>query len=187
MKLDGNAVRSGMIIKHQNTLWLVVKTNTVKPGKGGAYNQVELKNIIDGRKLNERFRASENVERVRLEQKECTYLYDAGNFLTFMDSETYEQIELQKDLVGEQLAYFTENLPVRIDFYEDKPVGITLPEQITLKVIETEPAIKGQTATNSFKPAILENGLRTNIPPFIAIGEKILISTEDGTYIKRAE
>ncbi len=187
MKIDGNAIRPGMVIKHQNHLWVAVKIQAVKPGKGGAYNQVELKNILDGRKLNERFRSSESVERVRLEQKEFTYLYHTDDLFNFMDSQTYEQIELKKEFIGDQIAYLKENLPVNLEFYEGKPIGITLPEQITLTITETEPAIKGQTATNSFKPAILENGIRTTIPPFIGAGEKIIVSTEDGSYVKRAD
>jgi len=165
MKMNGNEIRQGNIIKHQDTIWVAVKCNAVKPGKGGAFNQVELKNLLDGRKLNERFRAAETVERVRLEQKTHTYLYEDGNFLVFMNGETYEQIK----------------------FYEEKPISLALPEQVILEVQDTEPVVKGQTAANSFKPATMENGVRTNVPPFVGVGEKLVINTEDGSYVKRAD
>ncbi len=187
MKIDGNALRPGMVIQHQDALWGVVKTQAVKPGKGGAFNQVELKNLVDGRKLNERFRASETVERIRLEQKDHTYLYDTGDMLAFMDTETYEQIELAKDFVGDKLAYLDENMTVRLELYEGRPLGISLPEHVVMTVVETEPVVKGQTAANSFKPALLERGVRTSVPPFVGEGEKIVVSTEDGSYVRRAD
>ncbi len=187
MKIDGNKITPGMVIEHQGGIWRAVKTNAVKPGKGGAFNQVELKNLIDGRKLNERFRASETVERVRLEQFEHTFLYDSGDMLAFMNAENYEQIELDKGFVGEQAAYLQDGMSVKIEFYQDKPIGLSLPEQVTLEVQETEPVVKGQTAANSFKPAILENGVRTNVPPFVGVGEKIVVMTADGAYVRRAD
>ncbi len=187
MKINGNEIRPGNIINHQNSLWVAVKTNAVKPGKGGAFNQVELKNLIDGRKLNERFRASETVERVRLEQKPHTYLYEDGDMLVFMNSENFEQISLQKDFVGERAVYLTDGMEVQLEFHEENPISVSLPAQVELQVKETEPVVKGQTAANSYKPCILENGVRTTIPPFIDAGVKIIVSTEDGSYIKRAE
>lgn len=187
MKMNGNEIRQGNIIKHQDTLWVAVKCNAVKPGKGGAFNQVELKNLLDGRKLNERFRAAETVERVRLDQKTHSFLYDDGTFLVFMNGETYEQINLEKDFVGDRALYLTDGMNVELEFYEDKPISVSLPEQVTLEVQETEPVVKGQTAANSFKPAIMSNGVRTNVPPFIGVGERLIINTEDGSYIKRAD
>jgi len=187
MKMNGNEIRQGNIIKHQDTLWVAVKCNAVKPGKGGAFNQVELKNIIDGRKLNERFRAAETVERIRLEQKPHSYLYAEGEMLVFMNSENYEQINLQSDWVGDQAVYLTDGMEVALEFYEDRPISIALPEQVTLSVKETEPVVKGQTAANSFKPAILENGVRTNVPPFVGTDERLVINTADGSYVKRAD
>ncbi|MEP6342158.1 MAG: elongation factor P [Maricaulaceae bacterium] len=187
MKMNGNEIRQGNIIKHQDTLWVAVKCNAVKPGKGGAFNQVELKNLLDGRKLNERFRAAETVERVRLDQKTHSFLYDDGTFLVFMNGETYEQINLEKDFVGDRAQYLTDGMNVELEFYEDKPISVSLPEQVILAVEETEPVVKGQTAANSFKPAILENGVRTAVPPFINIGERLVIYTEDGSYVKRAD
>ena len=187
MKMNGNEIRQGNIIKHQDTLWVAVKCNAVKPGKGGAFNQVELKNLLDGRKLNERFRAAETVERVRLDQKTHSFLYDDGNFLVFMNGETYEQINLEKDFVGDRAMYLSDGMNVELEFYEDKPISVSLPEQVILAVEETEPVVKGQTAANSFKPAILENGVRTAVPPFINVGERLVINTEDGSYVKRAD
>jgi len=187
MKMNGNEIKPGNIIKHQDTLWVAVKCNAVKPGKGGAFNQVELKNIIDGRKLNERFRASETVERVRLDQKPHSYLYAEGDMLVFMNSENYEQINLQSEWVGDQAVYLTDGMDVNLEFYEERPISIALPPQVILEVQDTEPVVKGQTAANSFKPATLSNGVRTNVPPFVGVGERLVINTEDGSYIKRAD
>ncbi len=187
MKINGNEIKPGNIIKHQDALWVAVKCNAVKPGKGGAFNQVELKNLMDGRKLNERFRASETVERVRLDQKPHTYLYEDGDMLVFMNSENYEQISLQKEFVGERAVYLTDGMEVQLEFHEDKPISVDMPKHVELEVVETEPVVKGQTAANSYKPAILENGVRTTIPPFIDAGTRIVVQTEDGSYVKRAE
>ena len=187
MKMNGNEIRQGNIIKHQDTIWVAVKCNAVKPGKGGAFNQVELKNLLDGRKLNERFRAAETVERVRLEQKTHTYLYEDGNFLVFMNGETYEQINIEKDFVGDKAKFLNDGMAVEVEFYEEKPISLALPEQVILEVQDTEPVVKGQTAANSFKPATLENGVRTNVPPFVGVGERLVINTEDGSYVKRAD
>ena len=185
--MNGNEIRQGNIIKHQDTIWVAVKCNAVKPGKGGAFNQVELKNLLDGRKLNERFRAAETVERVRLEQKTHTYLYEDGNFLVFMNGETYEQINIEKDFVGDKAKFLNDGMAVEVEFYEEKPISLALPEQVILEVQDTEPVVKGQTAANSFKPATMENGVRTNVPPFVGVGERLVINTEDGSYVKRAD
>lgn len=186
MKMNGNEIKPGNIIKHQDMLWVAVKCSHVKPGKGGAFNQVELKNLMDGRKLNERFRASETVERVRLEQKPHTYLYDEGDMAVFMNSETYEQIMLERDFIGDRAVYLNDGMEVNVEFYEEKAIGVSLPDQVTLEVAETEPVVKGQTAANSFKPAILTNGVRTAVPPFVGTGERLVINTEDGSYVTRA-
>lgn len=187
MKINGNEIRKGNVIEHQNSLWLAVKCNAVKPGKGGAFNQVELKNLINGSKLNERFRASEKVEKVRLEQKKHTYLYDNGDTLAFMDAVTFDQIELMKEFVGDGAAYLQDGMEISIEFHEDRAISIAMPEQVVLQITDTEPVVKGQTAANSFKPAMLENGVRTQVPPFIGIDEKVVISTADGSYVKRAD
>jgi len=187
MKMNGNEIRQGNIIKHQDTLWVAVKCNAVKPGKGGAFNQVELKNLLDGRKLNERFRAAETVERVRLDQKKHTYLYPEGDMLVFMNAENYEQIMLQAEFVGEQAQYLTDGMEVEVEFYEERAITVALPEQVVLEVTDTEPVVKGQTAANSYKPATLSNGARTTVPPFVGVGEKLVINTADGTYVRRAD
>ena len=187
MKMNGNEIRPGNIIKHQDTIWLAVKCNAVKPGKGGAFNQVELKNLLDGRKLNERFRAAETVEKIRLEQKKHTYLYPEGEMLVFMNAENYEQIHLQTEFVGSKADFLTDGMEVDVEFYEERPISIAIPEQIVLEVEDTEPVVKGQTAANSFKPATLVNGVRTAVPPFVGIGERIVVNTEDGSYVKRAD
>ena len=187
MKINGNAIKPGNIIEHQGGLWVCVKAAHVKPGKGGAFAQVELKNLIDGRKLNERFRSDDKVERVRLDQKEFTYLYDGGESLVFMDQNTYEQTELNKEFVGDQAMYLQEGMPVTIEFHEDRPIGLTLPEQVVLEVVDTESTVKGQTASGSYKPATASNGMRIMIPPYMGAGERILVSTETGEYLRRAD
>ena len=187
MKINGNEVRPGNVIQHKGGLWVAVKTHSVKPGKGGAYAQVELKNIVDGTKLNERFRSSETVERIRLEQKDYQYLYAEGDMLTFMDTETYEQVSLAADFVGERAAFLQDGMEVVVESYEGKHLGVSLPEQVTLEVTETEPTIKGQTASSSYKPAIMDNGVRVMVPPFISTGEKIVVDTNEATYVRRAD
>jgi len=188
MKINGNAIKVGNVIQHDGGLWAAVKTAHVKPGKGGAFAQVELKNLIDGRKLNERFRSSDTVERVTLEQKEFQYLYEQGDVLVFMDQKTYEQIELQKDFVGEdQIKFLHDGMLVTLEFHEERPIGIELPESVVLEVVETEPTVKGQTASSSYKPAKASNGMRIMIPPYMGEGERILVSTETGEYMRRAD
>jgi elongation factor P len=188
MKINGNAIRVGNVIQHDGGLWVAVKTAHVKPGKGGAFAQVELKNLIDGRKLNERFRSSDTVERVTLEQKEFQYLYEQGEALVFMDQKTYDQIELQKDFVGEdQIRFLHDGMQVTLEFHEERPIGIELPESVVLQVMETEPTVKGQTASSSYKPAKASNGMRIMIPPYMGEGERILVSTETGEYMRRAD
>jgi len=188
MKINGNEIKPGNVIQHQDSLWVAVKTEHVKPGKGGAFAQVELKNLLNGSKLNERFRATESVERVRLEQKDHQFLFASDDMLTFMNLESYEQIELPVEFVGEDRAkYLQDGMQVVLEFHEETPVGFDLPQHVTLEIAETEPVVKGQTAANSFKPAILENGVRTQVPPFVGIGEKIIVATEDGSYVKRAD
>ncbi len=187
MKINGNEIRPGNVIEHNSSLWVAVKTNHVKPGKGGAFNQVELKNLLDGTKLNERFRASETVERVRLEQKDFQYLYEQGEMLVFMDSDTYDQLELAKDFVGDRAAFLQDGMTVTVELYEEKPIGISLPDQVTLTIAEADPVVKGQTAASSYKPAVMENGVRVMVPPFIAAGERILVDTNEITYIRRAD
>ncbi len=187
MKMNGNEIKPGNVIEHKGGLWVAVKTNAVKPGKGGAFNQVELKNLIDGTKLNERFRASETVERVRLEQKDFQYLYAEGEMLVFMDTTSYEQLELQADFVGERKAFLQDGMQVRVEMYEEKPIGISLPDFVTLEIVEADPVVKGQTVSSSYKPAVMENGIKVMVPPFIEAGEKIVVETNEITYVKRAD
>jgi elongation factor P len=187
MKINGNEIRPGNVIEHNNSLWVAVKTQAVKPGKGPAYNQVELKNLINGTKLNERFRSSETVERVRLEQKDFQFLYTQGDMLVFMDTDTYEQIELPRDFVGERAAFLQDGMKVVVETHEGRPIGIDLPDQGTLEIVEADPVVKGQTASSSYKPARLSNGVKTNVPPFIEAGERVVVRTEDASYVERAK
>jgi elongation factor P len=188
MKISGNAIKPGMVLQHDGGLWVAVKAVNVKPGKGGAFAQVEMKNLIDGRKLNERFRSDDTVEQVTLDQKDFTYLYDQGDSLVFMDQNTYEQIELEKDWVGEERVLFLQDgMKVKIQFHEERPIGLSLPDSVVLEVVEAEPTIKGQTASSSYKPAVASNGMRVMIPPFMSVGEKIVVSTETGEYMRRAD
>ena len=186
-KINGNEIKPGNVIEHDGSVWRAMKTNAVKPGKGGAFNQVELRNLINGSKLNHRFRASETVEKVRLEQREFQFLYDTGDAYAFMDQENFEQIELQKDFVGDQGQFLQDGMVVEIEFYEDKPIGVAVPEQVILTIEDTEPVVKGQTAANSFKPASCDNGIRVMVPPFCGVGERIVVQTSDTTYLKRAD
>jgi elongation factor P len=187
MKINGNEIRPGNVIQHKNGLWLAVKTSHVKPGKGPAYAQVELKNVIDGTKLNERFRSSETVERVRLEQKDYQYLYPEGDMLTFMDLVTYDQIHIPRDLLEDRAAFLQDGMTVTVESHEGRALGVSLPDQVTLEVVEADPVVKGQTAASSYKPAVLENGVRIQVPPFIEAGERVVVDTNELTYVKRAE
>ena len=186
-KVAGNEVRPGMVIELNGQIWSVVKTQSVKPGKGGAYNQVELKNIINGSKLNERFRSAEMVEETQLERRDFQYLYASGDMLTFMDLQTYDQIELETDFVGDRASFLQDGMKVMVQMHEGRPIGITLPQQVVLRVVEADPVTKGQTAASSYKSAKLENGIRTLVPPFIEAGTRVIVSTDDGSYVKRAE
>ncbi len=187
MKINGNSIRPGNIIEHKNRLWAVIRIQHTQPGKGGAYIQVELKDIRDGTKLNERFRSSENVERVRLFEKEYQFLFAEDPSLHFMDTETYDQITLPVDMVGEQRPLLREGMTVTICSYDNTPVLVQLPASIETTVIEAEPVVKGQTAASSYKPAIVENGVRVMVPPHIGIGDRIIIKTEDLSYSERAK
>jgi elongation factor P len=187
MKIDGNSIRPGNVIEHKGGLWRAVKTQHTQPGKGGAYLQVELKNLRDGSKLNERFRSSEKVERARLEQKDYQYLYQEGNMFNFMNQDTYEQISISDEDIGDDAVFLQDGMQVQIEFHEETPLGVSLPEKVTLEVTETEPVVKGQTASSSYKPATLENGLRVGVPPFVNAGDRIVVSTAEREYVSRAD
>ncbi|MCQ0969096.1 elongation factor P (plasmid) [Paracoccus sp. TK19116] len=185
-KINGNEIRPGNVLEHDSGLWAAVKVNHVKPGKGGAFAQVELKNLRDGRKLNERFRSEDKVERVRLDQKDQQFLYETDGKLVFMDSETFEQTELDADLLGDRRPFLQDGMTATIEYYGDEALSVSIPQKVTCKVTETEPVVKGQTAANSYKPAILDNGVRIMIPPFVGEGEDIIVNTEVFEYSERA-
>ena len=186
-KITGNEISPGTLIEYDGGLWIAVKTAKVKPGKGGAYNQVELKNVINGTKLNQRFRSDEAVDEIHLEKKDFQFLFASDDMLTFMDMETYDQIELAADFVGEQAQFLQDGMKTMVQLYEGRPIGIKLPVQVTVTVTEADPVMKGGTAAPSYKSAVLENGLRIQVPPFINAGERIVVATEDGSYVRRAE
>ncbi|AUH64421.1 elongation factor P [Paracoccus zhejiangensis] len=185
-KINGNEIRPGNTLEHDGGLWAAVKVNHVKPGKGGAFAQVELKNLRDGRKLNERFRSEDKVEQVRLEQKDQQFLYESDGKLVFMDSETFEQTELDSDLLGDRRPFLQDGMTATVEYYGDEALSVSIPQKVTCKVVETEPVVKGQTAANSYKPAILDNGVRVMIPPFVGEGEDIIVNTELFEYSERA-
>jgi elongation factor P len=188
MKINGNAIRPGMVIEHQGRLWRAVKCAATQPGKGGAYNQVELKDIRSGTKLNERFRSAESVERVRLEQKDYQFLFADGDMYTFMDTETYEQINLNGEMVGEeQLPFLQDGMTVVIESFEENPIGVQLPESTVLEIVEADAVVKGQTASSSYKPALLENGVRILVPPHIESGTRVVVNIAERTYVERAK
>ncbi len=185
-KINGNEIRPGNVLEHNGGLWAAVKVDHVKPGKGGAFAQVELRNLRNGSKLNERFRSADKVERVRLEQKDQQFLYESDGMLVFMDSETYEQIELPAEILGERRPFLQDGMMVKIEYYDQEALNATLPQKVTCKIVETEPVVKGQTAANSFKPAVLDNGVRVMVPPFVGQDEAIIVNTETMEYAERA-
>ena len=187
MKINGNAIKPGNVISHNGRIWVTTKTSHVKPGKGGAFAQVELRDIRDGTKLNERFRATESVERVILDDIECSYLYNEGETHIFMHLETFEQISVSKKLIGEAEAFLQEGMIVSVSMYNGEPISATLPDNTTVTIIEADAVVKGQTASSSYKPAIADNGVRIMVPPFIETGTKIVVKIEDSTYIERAK
>ena len=185
MKISGNEIKPGMLIEHKNDLWEVLKTQHVKPGKGGAFNQVEMKSVNKGTKLNERFRSSDTIEKAALEEIDLNFLYEDESDYYFINQKNFEQINLKKDIVGEKGKFLTENLEVKILFYEEKPISIELPKQINCKVDTTDVALKGQTVSSSYKPATLDNGVKIQVPPFIENGDQIIIDTRTFEYIKK--
>ncbi|MCD6034343.1 MAG: elongation factor [Rickettsiales bacterium] len=184
---NANSIRVGNIIEHNKRLCAVVRTAHTMPGKGGAFVQMELRDIKTGTKLNERFRSSENVDRVRLDQKDYQYLYTEGDLLTLMDQETFEQVQFSQELVGDAVVFLQDGMMVLVESYEGDPVSIELPELVTLTVQDTEAVVKGQTAASSYKPAIMDNGVRVMVPPFIETGTRIVVRTTDITYMERAK
>ena len=185
MKILGNEIKPGMIIEHRNDLWSVLKAQHVKPGKGGAFNQVELKSVKKGTKLNERFRSSDSVERAVLDEKKFNFLYEDENNCHFMDQTNFEQIAINKSLLGEKNKLLKENMAVNVLFYEDQALSVDLPSSVELTITNTDATIKGQTASSSYKPATLENGINIMVPPFINSGDKIILDTSTLEYIKK--
>jgi elongation factor P len=187
MKLNGNAVKPGNVIEHNGRLWTAVKVSHVKPGKGGAFAQIELRDIRDGTKLNERFRSSETVERVILDENECTFLYVDGDQLVFMHAETFEQISITSNMVGDRAAFLQDGMVINMSSYEGDPISIDLPDTVVMEVVEADAVVKGQTASSSYKPAIMENGIRVMVPPHIETGTRIVVRPEDASYVERAK
>lgn len=185
-KINGNEIRPGNVLEHNGGLWVAVKVDHVKPGKGGAFAQVELRNLRNGSKLNERFRSADKVERVRLEQKDQQFLYESSGMLVLMDSESFEQTELPAEILGDRRQFLQDGMSLRVEYYEQEALNATLPPKVTCKIAETEPVVKGQTAANSFKPAVLDNGARVMVPPFVGPGEDVVINTETMEYSERA-
>jgi len=187
MKILGNEIKPGMIIEHRDDLWSVLKAQHVKPGKGGAFNQVELKSVKKGTKLNERFRSSDTVERAVLDERKFNFLYEDENNCHFMDQANFEQIQINKSLLGEKYKLLQENMEVEVQFYDDQALSIDLPSSIELKIESTDAAIKGQTASSSYKPAVLEIGIKIMVPPFINADDKIVLDTRTLEYIKKVK
>ena len=185
MKISGNEIRVGMLLEHKNDLWLVLKTQHVKPGKGGAFAQVEMKSVNKNTKLNERFRSSDTLEKATLEEIKFNFLYEDEINYYFMNPKSFEQIDIKKDNVGEKGKMLIENLEVSINFYNEKPLSVELPNQIACKIETTDVALKGQTVSSSYKPATLTNGINIQVPPFIESGDEIIIDTRTIEYVKK--
>ncbi|MBQ7524777.1 MAG: elongation factor P [Alphaproteobacteria bacterium] len=187
MKISANDIRIGNVLEHNSKLWIVTKTQHVQPGKGGAFMQTEMKELRGGQKLNERFRTADTVEKVFLEEKAFQFLYRDGDDLHFMDQTTYEQIQLPADLVGDAVAFLADGMVVNICLYENSPISVSLPATVTLEIVEAEPVVKGQTATSSYKPAILSNGVKIMVPQHIEPGTMVVVDTSNASYVERAK
>ena len=185
MKINAGEIRVGMLLEFKNDLWQVLKTQHVKPGKGGAFAQVEMKSVNRNTKLNERFRSSETVEKASLEETNFNFLYKDDSNYFFMNPKSFEQIEIKKDIIGDKGKLLTENLEVSVSFYNESPISVDLPNQVQCKINSTDVALKGQTVSSSYKPALLDNGLSIQVPPFIEDGDDIIIDTRNLEYIKK--
>jgi elongation factor P len=187
MKISGVDIRPGNIIEYEGGIWRAVKIQHTQPGKGGAYMQVEMKNLIDGRKTNIRFRSAETVERVRLDTKDYQFLFADSDMLTFMDKDNYEQISLPRDLLGDAAAFLQDGMDVVMELYNEKPISVQLPDQVEATIVEADAVVKGQTASSSFKPAVLDNGVKVLVPPHITAGTKIVVDVYNREYVRRAD
>ena len=185
MKILGNEIKPGMVIEHKDTLWEVLKAQHVKPGKGGAFNQVEMKSVNNNTKLNERFRSSDSVEKASLEEQKFNFLYEDENDYYFINQKSFEQINIKKQIIGDKGKFLTENLEVTINFYNENPLSVDFPKQVECKIDNTDVALKGQTVSSSYKPAVLDNGLKIQVPPFIESGDAILVDTRTIEYVKK--
>ncbi len=187
MKISGVDIRPGNIIEYEKGIWRVAKTQHTQPGKGGAFMQVEMKNLIDGRKTNVRFRSQDTVEKVRLDTKDFLFLYTEGDKLIFMDEENYEQIMLDADMLGDEAPFLQDGMQITLEMYDERPISVQLPEQVEALIVEADAVVKGQTASSSFKPAVLDNGVRVMVPPHIGAGTRIVVDVYEKTYIRRAD
>ena len=187
MKQQANLIRAGQVIEHEGRRWTVLKQQIITPGKGGAFIQVEMRDLKSGNKTNERWRTADTVERLTTDEKEYTYSYTEGDNIVLMDPETFEQAHIPAALLGETAPFLQDNMPVTVDLVEGDPVAIHLPPPVVLEVVEADPVVKGQTAASSYKPAKLSNGVKTSVPPFIETGERVVVKTEDGSYVERAK
>src|SRR5882672_7903338 len=187
MKINAIDIKPGNVLEHQNKLWLVLKRELVQPGKGGAFAQVELRDLRGGSKLNERFRTQETVERVRLDEKEMQFLYMEGNEATFMDNDTFEQVSVSREVIGDPADFLQDGMVCQVMLYEGTPLSVDMPQSVTMEVVEADPVVRGQTASSSYKPGKLENGRRVMIPPYIEAGTRIVINTADASFVERAK
>jgi len=187
MKINANLIRPGNILEHNGKQWAVIKIQIVQPGKGGAFIQVEMRDVRAGTKTQERWRTADTVEKLQVEEKDCSFLFGDAETLTFMDSESYEQFTVPRELVGEPGAFLQDGMACTVDLIEGNPVSVTLPDKVTVLVTEADPVVKGQTAASSYKPGVLENGVRVLIPPFVEAGTRIVVNTADATYVERAK
>jgi elongation factor P len=187
VKVLASSLRKGTVVEIDGKLYTVLTAQNIHPGKGTPVTQLDLRRIADGVKISERYRTTEQVERAYVEDRPYTYLYEDGDGFHFMNPENYEQVQVSKDIIGDSAAYLQENMTVNLSVHEGIPIAFELPSRITLEVVETEPTVKGQTASSSYKPAVLSNGVKTSVPPHIAAGTRVVISTEDGSYLERAK
>ena len=187
MKISANSIRGGMVIEHEGKQWIVLKNQVVQPGKGGAFMQVEMRDVAGGNKSQARWRTADTVERLEVRELDCQYLFKDGDMFTFMDSTTFDQFSITAELLGEQAAFLQDNMEVSVNFIEGVPVAVKLPTTVILMVVEADPVVKGQTAASSYKPGLLENGLKVLIPPFVEAGTRIVVNTEDVSYVERAK
>ncbi|MDY0241215.1 MAG: elongation factor P [Rhodospirillaceae bacterium] len=187
MKINANLIRPGFVLDHNNRQWAVLKIQLIQPGKGGAFIQVEMRDVKTGTKTNERWRTADTVEKLQVDEKEATFLFSDDDGYTFMDAESFEQFTVPRDMIGDPAAFLQDGMLCTVDLIEGSPVSVTLPDKVTVTVTEADPVVKGQTAASSYKPGILENGVRVMIPPFIEAGTRIVVATADATYVERAK